>query len=187
MGEWHQPPLLHPPPSSSSSFFSSSPLPSPLSSAALLRERQDGWLSSRPGASRSLIKGIVSPRMPCSVWQKGTRSPECYGLKRARVVWSAALHLRRAPPRFNPVIIALFLKREYATETRKRHRPRQRAAAVTGACASPRHPPSPRYLKFSCGLSHRGSCLATHVPLIASEHFRISPKNNTLCAEPPAL
>lgn len=54
--------------------------------------------------------------MPCSVWQKGTRSPECYGLKRARVVWSAALHLRRAPSRFNPMIIALFLKGEYATK-----------------------------------------------------------------------
>lgn len=111
LGEWHQLPLLHPTPPS--------PLPSPLSSAALLRERQDGWLSSRPSASRSLIKGIVSPRMPCSVWQKGTRSPECYGLKRARVVWSAALHLRRALSRFNPMIIELFMKERICDKNHK--------------------------------------------------------------------
>lgn len=58
-----------------------------------------------------LSRALFPRECVCSVWQKGTRSPECYGLKQARVVWSAALHLRRAPSRFNPVIIALFLKR----------------------------------------------------------------------------
>lgn len=44
-----------------------------------------------------------------------------------------------------------------------------------------------RYLKFSGGLRHCGSCLAIRVTLIALERFQISLKNNMLCTEPWGL
>ncbi len=68
----------------------------------------------------------------------------------------------------------------------KQHQPDKQSLqswAYVPLCASLKA----RYLNFSGGLRHCGSCWAIHVTLIALEHFQISLKNNTLCAEPWGL
>lgn len=175
MGEWH-----------------------PLLLCGFVERRQDGWLSSRPNLSRSLIKGIVSPKnalfcLPEAYYAhlsgefemifffffsfKLKCSPffKCGTMIHRRLVFGAS---RRGGATVLGELNLPNLKRRQLDKQSLQSRVCARPSCVTLKA---------RYLKFSGGLRHRGSCLAIRVTLIASEHFQISLKNNMLCSEPWGL